>query len=70
MSQHAELTRALAHCQSANAEPGDADLGLWHAVDTKIAALIDRLITDHDEGGPEARAILHRISSGRMPGLT
>lgn len=61
---HANLTRALAHCQSAQ---GDTDLEMWHAVDTKIAALIDRLISDHDEAGPMTRALLQRISSQRKP---
>ena len=57
------LKEALAATQECNPADLDAgDLELWHACDRRCAEIIERLIREHDEAGPAARAIIQRIA--------
>jgi len=59
------LREALSATQECNPAELDAeDRVLWHRADNHCQAIIDRLVLEHDECGPEARAILQRF---RLP---
>ena len=53
------LRDALATTQDISPAGLDAtDLALWQRCDDRCADIIDRLISEFDEAGPEARALL------------
>ncbi len=59
------LREALSATQECNpAELDGADRALWHLCDRRCAEIIERLVRDHDECGPTARAILQHIAAG------
>ncbi len=63
------LREALSACADTNpADLDGADLELWHLCDRRCAEIIDRLVLEHDECGPEARAILQRIAAQAKAG--
>lgn len=59
------LRSALAATQECNpADLTGEDLSLWHLCDARCEQIIDRLVVEHDECGPAARAIIKHIAAG------
>lgn len=64
------LRDVLASCIRVQAEPSDLDVELDRMLDDRIEQLETRLMREHDEAGPEARACIAKaagISSQRKP---
>lgn len=63
---HHALREALQVCSETDPRELDQDgLALWRECDDRCAAIIERLIREHDECGPAARALLARFSTNR-----